>query len=77
VAAIEELTFRARAAGTISPAIMPADVLALIWAMRGLVAAGEFAPDGWHRFLDIHLLGMRAGESPSGAPSMSSRQPPR
>jgi hypothetical protein len=55
----------------------PADVLALIWAMRGLVAAGEFAPDAWHRFLDIHLLGMRAGGSPSGAPSMSSRQPPR
>jgi AcrR family transcriptional regulator len=76
-AAIEELTFRARAAGTISPAITPADVLALIWAMRGLVAAEELAPDAWHRFLDIHLLGMRAGGSPGGAPSTSAGQLPR
>jgi AcrR family transcriptional regulator len=74
-AAIDELTERARAAGTINPAITSGDVLALIWAMRGLVqAAGEVAADAWHRFLDIHLAGMRAAGSPSDAPSISSRQ---
>jgi AcrR family transcriptional regulator len=74
-AAIDELTQRARAAGTINSAITPGDVLVLIWAMRGLVqAAGEVAPDAWHRFLDIHLAGMRAAGSPSDAPSISSRQ---
>jgi hypothetical protein len=74
-AANEELTLSAGAAGTVNPAITPGDVLALIWAMRGLVqAAGEVAPDAWHRFLDIHLLGPRAAGSPSAAPSMSSRQ---
>jgi hypothetical protein len=76
-AAIEELTLRASAAGTINPAITPGDVLALIWAMRGLVqAAGEVAPDAWHRFLDIHLLGLQAAGSPSAAPSMSARRLP-
>jgi AcrR family transcriptional regulator len=60
-AAIDELTRRAQAAGTIDPAISADDVLALIWALRGLVqAAGEVAPEAWHRFLDIHLAGMRA-----------------
>jgi len=69
-AAIDELTQRAHTAGTINPAITPGDVLALIWAMRGLVqAAGEVAPTVWHRFLDIHLLGMRAAGSLSDAPS--------
>ena len=58
--AINELTTRAAAAGTISPDITAADVLALIWATRGLVqAAGDTAPADWRRFLDIHLAGMR------------------
>jgi AcrR family transcriptional regulator len=74
-AAIDKLTERARTAGTINPAITSGDVLALIWAMRGLVqAAGEVEPGAWHRFLDIHLAGMRAAGSPSDAPAMSSRQ---
>jgi AcrR family transcriptional regulator len=77
-AAIDELTLRARAAGAINPAITPGDILVLIWAMRGLVqAAGDVAPDAWHRFLDIHLQGMRAAGAPSGAPSLSSRQASR
>ena len=64
VAAIEELTRRAAAAGTVHPAITADDVLALILAMRGLVqATGAAAPADWQRFLDIHLTGLRGGTS--------------
>jgi AcrR family transcriptional regulator len=60
-AAIGELTARAAAAGTVNPNITASDVMALIWAMRGLVqAAGEVTPAAWQRYLDIHLAGMRA-----------------
>jgi AcrR family transcriptional regulator len=59
--AIDELTARAAAAGAIAPGISTADVMALIWAMRGLVqTSGEVAPHAWQRFLGIHLNGMRA-----------------
>ena len=59
-AAIGELTARAATAGTVDPGITAADVMALIWAMRGLVQAGEVALPDWQRFLDIHLAGLRA-----------------
>jgi AcrR family transcriptional regulator len=60
-AAIAELTARAVAAGTIGPSSTVGDVMALIWALRGLVQAneGDPAPD-WQRFLDIHLAGLAA-----------------
>ena len=82
-AAIEELTARAVAAGTVNPGITAGDVMALVWAMRGLVqAAGEVAPGAWQRFLDIHLAGLRAAGPLSGTPALSARQlsklaPPR
>jgi AcrR family transcriptional regulator len=74
-AAIDELTARAIAAGTVNPGITAGDVLALIWAMRGLVqATGDVAPGAWQRFLDIHLTGMQAAAPLSSAPPLSSRQ---
>lgn len=74
-AAIEELTARAVAAGTVHPGTTPGDVLALIWAMRGLVqATGETAPGAWQRFLEVHLAGLRAGAPLSSTPPLSSRQ---
>jgi AcrR family transcriptional regulator len=82
-AAIDELTARAAAAGTVSPDITAGDVQALIWAMRGLVqaagevapdAAGKTAPDAWQRFLDIHLAGLRAAGPRSSAPARSLSQ---
>lgn len=55
-------TARAIAAGTVRPDISTGDVLALIWAMRGLVqAADRLAPDACQRHLDIHFVGMRPG----------------
>jgi AcrR family transcriptional regulator len=81
-AAIELLTVRAIAAGTVNPGITAGDVMAVIWAMRGLVqAAGEVAPESWHRFLDIHLAGLRAAGPLSSEAPISARQlsklPPR
>ena len=60
--AIDELTARARAAGTVDPGITVGDVMALIYALRGVIqAAGEeVPPQAWPRFLDIHLAGLRA-----------------
>jgi AcrR family transcriptional regulator len=73
--AVEELTARARTAGTVNPDITVGDVLALVWAMRGLVqTAGGVAPDAWQRFLDIHLAGLRSAASPSTVRSLSNRQ---
>jgi AcrR family transcriptional regulator len=74
-AAIDELTARAIAAGTVNPGVTVGDVMALVLAMRGLVqAAGEVAPEAWRRFLDIQLAGMRAAGPVSSAPPISSRQ---
>jgi hypothetical protein len=65
---------------------MPRDVMALVWAMRGLVqAAGEVAREVWRRFLDIQLVGMRSAGpissappiSPAAAVGASSATPPR
>jgi AcrR family transcriptional regulator len=60
-AAVEELTARAVAAGTVAPDVTAADVMALIWAMRGLVQATTdlLPPDAWHRYLAIHLAGLQ------------------
>ena len=74
-AAIDELTARAVAAGTVNSGITAGDIMALIWAMRGLVqAAGEVAPDAWQRFLDIQLAGMRSPGALTNARPLSTRQ---
>jgi AcrR family transcriptional regulator len=67
-AAIDELTARAAAAETVSPATTVADITALIWAMRGLTqAASEADRQAWRRFLRIHLAGLRSTEPGSVA----------
>jgi AcrR family transcriptional regulator len=74
-AAVEELTARALAAGTVNRDVTLGDVMALIWAMRGLTeTTGEIAPGTWQRFLDIHLAGLRAPGPLSASPSMSAGQ---
>ena len=72
---IDELTARALAAGTLNPDVTVGDVMALIYAMRGLVGtAGDVAPQCWQRFLDIHLAGLRSAGPLSGTRSMSARE---
>jgi AcrR family transcriptional regulator len=74
-AAVQELTSRALAAGRLNPGATVGDVMALIWAMRGLTeTTGEVAPGTWQRFLDIHLAGLRAPGPLSESPSMSAGQ---
>ena len=68
-AAIDELTARAVAAGTVHPGVTTGDISALVWAMRGLAqAAGDAAPETWQRFLDIHLVGLRTAAPAGSAP---------
>ena len=68
-AAIDELTARAVAAGTVSPATTVADITALIWAMRGLAqATGDVDVRAWQRFLRIHLAGLRSAEPATVVP---------
>jgi AcrR family transcriptional regulator len=74
-AAVQELTGRALAAGTLNPSVTVGDVMALIWGMRGLTqTTGEVASGTWQRFLDIHLAGLRTPGPLSATPSMSAGQ---
>jgi AcrR family transcriptional regulator len=74
-AAVQELTRRALAAGTLNPGVTVGDVMALVWGMRGLTkTTSEVAPGAWQRFLDIHLAGLRAPGPLSATPSMSAGQ---
>jgi len=73
--AVQELTSRALAAGTLNPDVTVGDVMSLVWGMRGLTeTADEVAPGTWQRFLDIHLAGLRAPGPLSATPSMSAGQ---
>ena len=74
-AAVQELTSRALAAGTLNPGVTVGDVMSLVWAMRGLTeTTDEVAPGAWQRFLDIHLAGLRAAGPLSVTPSISAGQ---
>jgi len=67
-AALEELTHRAVAAGSVAPNVTAADVTALVWSLRGLVQAdATLPPDAWQRYLAIHLAGLRSGASEASA----------
>jgi AcrR family transcriptional regulator len=73
--AVQELTGRALAAGTLNPGVTVGDVMSLVWGMRGLTeTTDEVAPGTWQRFLDIHLAGLRAPGPLSATPSMSAGQ---
>jgi AcrR family transcriptional regulator len=74
-AAIDELTARAITAGTVNPGITAGDVMALVWAMQGLVqGTSEITPGAWQRLLDIHLAGMRTTGPLSTASPISAWQ---
>ena len=74
-AAVTELTRRALAAGTLNSCVTTGDIMAVIWAMRGLTETTVgVAPGTWQRFLDIHLAGLRAPGPLSAEPSMSAGQ---
>jgi AcrR family transcriptional regulator len=81
-AAVQELTARAVAAGTVNPGVAFGDVMALIWAMNGLTRTTVgVSPDTWQRFLDINLAGLRSPGPLSPRPPISASEvaqlPPR
>jgi AcrR family transcriptional regulator len=56
---VATLTGNAVRAGALAADVTPDDVLALVKALAGVVASTEGGED-WHRFLRIHLAGLRA-----------------
>lgn len=58
---ISELVRRAIKAGTLDPGITTDDIMALIRGMRvaAVSETDDCSPAPWHRFLTIHLAGMR------------------
>jgi AcrR family transcriptional regulator len=69
---IADLLAQAQQHGRIGPGITLGDVMATVWALRGIIeAAGAVAPHAWERHLDIHLAGLRSAEVPSTRTSMS------
>ena len=74
-AALDELTARAVAAGTVNPDVTIGDVMALVWSIRGVVqAVGDVAPRAWRRHLDIHLAGLRTAGPLSGTTAVTPAQ---
>jgi AcrR family transcriptional regulator len=74
-AAVDVLTSRAVAAGTVNPGVTFGDVMTLIWAMNGLTQTTVgVSPDTWQRFLDIHLAGLCAPGPLSARAPISARQ---
>lgn len=73
---ITGLLTQAQRAGRVAPGVELGDVMALIWALRGLVeTSGAVAPDAWQRHLDFHLAGLRSAEVPrSSTPAVSRGQ---
>jgi AcrR family transcriptional regulator len=73
---ITALVDQAREAGRITPGVELGDIMALAWALRGIVeTSGSVVPDAWQRHLDIHLAGLRAtGTPPSPRPAVTRAQ---
>jgi AcrR family transcriptional regulator len=71
---ITELLVQARGAGRVAPGVELGDVMALIWALRGIVeTSGGVAPDAWQRHLDFHLAGLRSAEVPRSSTPAATR----
>ncbi|MBD0739906.1 TetR/AcrR family transcriptional regulator [Streptomyces sp. CBMA29] len=63
---ITELLAQAQEFGRIGPDVVLGDIMAISWALRGIVeTAGPVAPEAWQRHLDIHLAGLRAHGTPA------------
>jgi len=68
---IDQLLGQARAAGRVAPEVALGDVMALVWALRGVVeTSGPVAPDAWRRFAALHLAGLRAPGRLDGLPPL-------
>lgn len=69
---IQELLVQAQESGRIAPGVELGDIMALMWALRGVVeTSGAVVPDAWQRHLEIHLAGLRAAAPPSERPAVT------
>ncbi|MFC4035662.1 TetR/AcrR family transcriptional regulator [Streptomyces polygonati] len=72
---IAGLLAQAQDHGRIGPHITLGDVMALVWALRGVVeTSGVVVPDAWQRHLEIHLAGFRSPQPPSARPAITREQ---
>ncbi len=72
---IGELLVQAKQRGRIGPDIVLGDILALIWAMRGIIeSSGAVTARGWRRHLDLHISSLRSSLRLSNEPAVSDRQ---
>jgi AcrR family transcriptional regulator len=69
---IDDLLRQAQQYGRIGSEITLGDVMATVWALRGIIeTTGSVAVHAWKRHLDIHLAGLRATGSPSREPALT------
>jgi hypothetical protein len=74
---IERLVARGRDEGALRDDVVPEDVTVLLWATaRVIERTADVAPDQVHRFLAMHLDGLRPGAATArpGARPLTSRQ---
>jgi AcrR family transcriptional regulator len=72
---IARLVEQARDAGELGSWVTVGDVMALIWALRGVVeTTASAAPVAWERLLEIHLSALRSPAPTSTREAMTMRQ---
>ncbi len=72
---IGELLVQAKEHGRFGADIGIGDIMATIWAMRGIVdSSGNVTPRGWRRPLDLHLAALRSPVRLSREPALTERQ---
>jgi AcrR family transcriptional regulator len=71
-AATTALLTDAQRHGRVRSDVVPADVYAVMWSLRGVIEMTRAtAPDAWERHLEIILLGMRPSDKPLERAPMS------
>ncbi len=64
-AVIERLLADAQRHGRVRTDLVPADVFAVMWSLRGVIETTRAtAPDTWRRHLELILLGMQPSSAP-------------
>lgn len=72
---IARLTAEAKRCGRLAAWVSFGDVMATVWAMRGvIVTGGAAAGDTWRRFLDIQLAALRVTAPATTQPPLSAIQ---
>ena len=71
---LAELLRNAKAHGQVAADVTLGDVMALIWAVRGIVeSSAAVTSRAWQRHLDLHLRALGGGAGASDLPTMSAR----